>query len=44
MYGFYGKILKIDLNSETYRVETVDDEIYKKYLGGKGFGSYLLKS
>jgi len=42
MHGFYGRILKINLNDKSYHVETVPDEIYQKYLGGKGLGTYLL--
>jgi len=42
MYGFYGRILKIDLSSRKHVIESVDEQIYKKYLGGKGLASYLL--
>jgi aldehyde:ferredoxin oxidoreductase len=42
MYGFYGRILKIDLSSKEYIIESFDERIYKKYLGGKGLASYLL--
>jgi aldehyde:ferredoxin oxidoreductase len=42
MYGFYGRILKIDLSSKKHVIESVDERIYKKYLGGKGLASYLL--
>ena len=42
MPGFYGRILKIDLSNQTFAIETVADEIYETYLGGKGLASYLL--
>lgn len=42
MHGFYGKILKIDLNNLSFTVESIPDEIYQTYLGGKGLASYLL--
>jgi aldehyde:ferredoxin oxidoreductase len=42
MDGFYGRILKVDLGNKTYKMEKVGEEIYKKYLGGKGLASYLL--
>ncbi len=42
MFGFYGRILKIDLGSRKQRIEPVEDAILEKYLGGKGLGSYLL--
>ncbi len=42
MQGFYGRILKINLNEKTFQAETVNDQVYEKYLGGKGLASYLL--
>jgi aldehyde:ferredoxin oxidoreductase len=42
MKGFYGRILKIDLTRKNFQIDTVDDAIYEKYLGGKGLASYLL--
>ena len=42
MYGFYGRILKIDLNEEAFSIEPVDDEILKTCLGGKGLATRLL--
>jgi len=42
MNGFYGRILKVDLNRKKFHIETLADTIYRKYLGGKGLASYLL--
>jgi hypothetical protein len=42
MKGFYGRILKIDLDKKKFNIETVSDDIYDRYLGGKGLVSYLL--
>jgi aldehyde:ferredoxin oxidoreductase len=42
MYGFYGRILKIDLNRKGFDIDTVEDAVYKKYLGGKGLAAHLL--
>ena len=42
MKGFYGRILKINLNEKTFQAETVNDQVYEKYLGGKGLASHLL--
>jgi aldehyde:ferredoxin oxidoreductase len=42
MHGFYGRILKVDLNQKKSEIEPLDDAIYEKYLGGKGLASYLL--
>jgi aldehyde:ferredoxin oxidoreductase len=35
--GYAGKILRIDLTSQTSREETVSEELAKNYLGGAGF-------
>ncbi len=43
MNGFYGRVLKIDLNKEMFNVETVDENIFEKYLGGKGLAAFLLQ-
>ena len=42
MNGRYGRILRIDLSEKKFWTETVEDEIYDQYLGGKGLASYLL--
>jgi len=42
MYGFFNRLLKVDLSNQSYRVEEISDEVLKTYLGGKGLGSYLL--
>ncbi|HUW65822.1 MAG TPA: aldehyde ferredoxin oxidoreductase family protein [Spirochaetia bacterium] len=42
MHGFYGKILRVDLEGQTFREEPVKPGILEKYLGGKGLGSYLV--
>ena len=38
----YPQILKIDLSNKSYEVEEVPKEIIRKYIGGRGLGSYLL--
>ncbi len=42
MKGFYGKLLRINLKEQTFKVELIEDEIYTKYYGGKGLATYLL--
>ncbi|RLG60053.1 MAG: aldehyde ferredoxin oxidoreductase, partial [Candidatus Hydrothermarchaeota archaeon] len=37
-----GKILRVDLTSSSIKVEETDKEIAKKYIGGKGYATYLL--
>lgn len=40
--GFYGKLLRVDLDRQTYEEEAIPEEILRRYLGGKGLGTYLL--
>ncbi len=40
--GYTGKILRINLTDKTTKVETYNQEFYRKYLGGGGFGTYFL--
>lgn len=42
MYGWMGKILRVDLGSGDYRVEDLDPEIAKKFIGGQGIATKLL--
>ena len=42
MYGFYGRIVVVDLTARRFWIETVDDATLRSFLGGKGLGSYLL--
>jgi aldehyde:ferredoxin oxidoreductase len=42
MSGHYGKILQIDLTNRTYKTNAIKEDIYAKYIGGKGLASYLL--
>jgi len=37
-----GRIAFVDLSSRTIEIETPDDELYLKYLGGYGLGAYYL--
>ena len=40
--GYMGKILWINLTSETFEVEELPEEIYRQYLGGIGLASKLI--
>ncbi|MDI6707223.1 MAG: aldehyde ferredoxin oxidoreductase family protein, partial [Bacillota bacterium] len=42
MYGFYNKLLRVNLSGKTWTTEEIPDQIFKRYFGGKGLGSYLL--
>jgi aldehyde:ferredoxin oxidoreductase len=36
------QMLKIDLSNSSFQIEDIPDEIIRKYIGGRGLGSYLL--
>ena len=42
MFGSFNRILNVDLQHQTWSVEGLAEDIYRKYLSGKGLGSYLL--
>jgi len=42
--GFMGKILKVNLSDGTIKTTSIDENVAKKYLGGKGYATYLLYS
>jgi len=41
-YGFFGKVLWIDLSTETFREQNIPEIIYRSYIGGYGLGCELL--
>ena len=42
MYGWMGKILRVDLTSEKIASEPLPSEVARNYLGGNGFCAYIL--
>jgi len=42
MHGWMGKVLRINLTEKTVKQEPIKLEIWKKYLGGRGYGSWVL--
>ncbi|MBD3196580.1 MAG: aldehyde ferredoxin oxidoreductase [Candidatus Lokiarchaeota archaeon] len=40
--GYFGKVLWIDLSTESFKEEEISDEVYKQYLGGYGLGCKLI--
>jgi len=42
MQGWFGKILEIDLSSRAIRTLSLDTEIARMFLGGRGLGARLL--
>jgi aldehyde:ferredoxin oxidoreductase len=41
-YGYWGKILFVDLSTGTTRVETPSETVYRDYFGGYGLGIHYL--
>ncbi|MCX7903901.1 MAG: aldehyde ferredoxin oxidoreductase family protein [Caloramator sp.] len=41
MFGYAGKILRVDLTSGTYKVEALNLDLAKKYIGGRGLASKI---
>jgi len=42
IYGYAGKILRVDLTNQTYRIEELRREVCKRFLGGIGFTTKLV--
>ncbi len=42
MYGWQGKILSVDLSRGRISVETLDPQVARDYVGGRGLGIYFL--
>ncbi|MGN6110930.1 MAG: aldehyde ferredoxin oxidoreductase N-terminal domain-containing protein, partial [Kofleriaceae bacterium] len=41
-YGHLGRVLFVDLTTRTHRVESIDEAIYRDFLGGYGLGAWLM--
>ncbi|OHD17325.1 MAG: aldehyde ferredoxin oxidoreductase [Spirochaetes bacterium GWB1_59_5] len=42
MFGYNGKILRVDLTTRTVKVEALDEIKARKYIGGRGFGTKMM--
>ena len=42
MYGYCGKLLDIDLSSNKVRVIELDEEVLRKFIGGRGLAAWIL--
>jgi aldehyde:ferredoxin oxidoreductase len=42
MFGYNGKILRINLKAGTHKVEELDLEMAKKFIGGRGLGTKIM--
>jgi aldehyde:ferredoxin oxidoreductase len=36
--GYWGKVLRVNLTNKSYQVENVDENVWKKFVGGSGYG------
>ncbi|MGB9880358.1 MAG: aldehyde ferredoxin oxidoreductase N-terminal domain-containing protein, partial [Anaerolineae bacterium] len=42
VHGFHKKLLYVDVTHRCHHVEELPEEVLRRYLGGRGLGSYLL--
>ncbi len=42
MFGFNGKVLRVDLDNHKIDVENLEEKIYRKFLGGRNLGLHYL--
>ena len=42
LYGYNGKILRVDLSQGVTTIDEPDESFYRRYIGGRGFISYFL--
>jgi len=42
MYGWTGKLLRVDLSTQQIREETIPEQVLHQFIGGKGLGTYYL--
>ena len=42
MFGFYNRLLEIDMNNQSFVINPIADEILRGTLGGKGLATHLL--
>jgi aldehyde:ferredoxin oxidoreductase len=42
MYGFYNKVLRVNVTRKAFDLQTIPDQVTRQFLGGKGLATYLL--
>jgi len=42
LYGWTGRLLRVDLSSSEVKVESIDPQVLRLFMGGKGLGTYYL--
>ena len=42
MFGYHGKLMVVDLNTESWYLDDIQEDVFSRFLGGVGLGAYLL--
>ncbi len=42
MYGYHGRVMLVDLHSQSVRWESLGEDVLRRFIGGTGLGAYLL--
>ena len=42
MFGYHGKVLRVDLTTQQTAWESLEEEVLRRFIGGTGLGTYLL--
>ena len=42
MYGYNGKMLRVNLKAKTIKTEELNEDLAKKYIGGRGLGTKIM--
>lgn len=42
MFGYWGKLLRVNLTQKTYKIEEIPQETFNKLIGGAGIGAKIL--
>jgi aldehyde:ferredoxin oxidoreductase len=42
MYGFFNRLLRVNLSESSWKAEAIPDDVFERFFGGKGLGSYLI--
>ena len=42
MYGYWGKLLRVDLTNSRFSVEDIPEKVFEQLLGGAALGAKIL--
>jgi aldehyde:ferredoxin oxidoreductase len=43
MYGFYNKVLRVNVTQKAFDLQSIPDQVTRKFLGGRGLATHLLR-